>query len=198
MITCQKQKQCIEHWCDQQGVCKHRWNLGKISICFQASWCDMCNTFSLSLNSDTILWAWLKKSWKCEALMLKSLPRSTSSIKKGSPNVCLTQSFWKQCSVAESKSWWFDLINYHRLNFFFSQFASMPFGHSSAILALGLSMLYLLLSPPMKIWSSNLTNCYVCSEAAGASLRSAIKEYRLSQASDSCSASPTNIVKSKH
>ena len=35
-----------------------------------------------------------------------------------------------------------DLMNYHRLNFFFSQFASMPFGHSSAILALGLSTLY--------------------------------------------------------
>ena len=36
-----------------------------------------------------------------------------------------------------------DLMNYiNRLNFFFSQFASMPFGHSSAILALGLSTLY--------------------------------------------------------
>ena len=33
-------------------------------------------------------------------------------------------------------------MNYHRLNFFFSQFASLPFGHSSAILALGLSTLY--------------------------------------------------------
>ena len=44
--------------------------------------------------------------------------------------------------------------------------------------------------------SSHLTNSYVCYLAAGASLRSAIKEYRLSQASDSCSA-VTNDVTNK-
>ena len=69
----------------------------------------MCNTFSLSLNSDTTLWAWLNKSWKYEALMLKSLPRSTSLRKKDCPNACYNTKLLKTVPVAESKSWWFGL-----------------------------------------------------------------------------------------
>ena len=89
-------------------------------LCFQASWCDMCSPLSLSLNSDTTLWAWLNKSWKYDALMLKSLPRSTSSMKKGYPNVRLTQSFWKSALFQNPNHDGFDLnMNYHRLNFLF-------------------------------------------------------------------------------
>ena len=46
----------------------------------------------------------------------------------------------KNCSVAESKSWWFGLELASSQLLFLS--ASMPFGHSSATLAVGLSTMY--------------------------------------------------------